>query len=185
MAELTVLLRRYQSGDRAALDELMPMVYRELLRLAQRQIGREQGPITLQSTALVHEAYLKLAGSQPPQARDRAHFLAIAARLMRQILVDHARGRKRAKRNPEVLLPLDISMDASLPAGSAAAVIDLADALQDLAGDNSRRAELIEMHYFGGLTAEESAIALEISVHIVRKEIRLGQAWLRRRMAAI
>ena len=181
MAELTVLLQRYQSGDRAALDELMPMVYRELLRLAQRQIGREQGPITLQSTALVHEAYLKLAGSQPPQARDRAHFLAIAARLMRQILVDHARGRKRDKRNPEAVL----SLDASLLAGPAAAVIDLDDALQDLAGDNSRRAELIEMHYFGGLTAEESAIALDLSVHIVRKEIRLGRAWLRHRLAAL
>jgi len=185
MAELTVLLQRYQSGDRAALDELMPMVYRELLRLAQRQIGREQGPVTLQTTALVHEAYLKLAGSQPPEARDRAHFLAIAARLMRQILVDHARGRKRGKRDPGAIVPLDISLDSYLPAGPAAAVIDLGDALQDLASDNTRRAELIEMHYFGGLTAEESAVALGLSVHMVRKEIRLGQAWLRQRLAAI
>lgn len=179
MAELTVLLQRYRSGDRTALDELMPLVYRELHSRAQRQIGREHGPVTLQPTALVHEAYLKLAGSDPPDARDRAHFLAIAARLMRQILVDHARGRKRAKRTPDAL----VSLDESRTPAPAAAVIDLDDALQDLAGDNSRRAELIELHYFGGLTAEESATALDLSVHMVRKEIRLGQAWLRRRLA--
>ncbi len=186
VAEVTILLQRYRSGDRAALDELMPLVYRELHGRAQRQIGREHGPVTLQPTALVHEAYLKLAGSDPPDARDRAHFLAIAARLMRQILVDHARGRNRAKRTPDALVSLDAlsSLEASLtPAPAAAAVIDLDDALQDLAGDNSRRAELIELHYFGGLTAEESAIALDLSVHMVRKEIRLGQAWLRRRLA--
>ncbi|MFN0168370.1 MAG: ECF-type sigma factor [Bryobacteraceae bacterium] len=180
MAELTVLLQRYRCGDRTALDEIMPLVYRELHGRAQRQIGREHGPVTLQPTALVHEAYLKLVGSDPPHARDRAHFLAIAARLMRQILVDHARGRKRAKRSPEALVSLD---DSLTPAPAAAAVVELDDALQDLAGDNSRRAEIIELHYFGGLTAEESATALDLSVHMVRKEIRLGQAWLRRRLA--
>jgi RNA polymerase sigma factor (TIGR02999 family) len=183
MAELTVLLRRYHSGDRAALDELMPLVYRELHQRAQRQIGRELGPMTLQPTALVHEAYLKLAGSDPPDAHDRAHFLAIAARLMRQILVDHARGRKRSKRTPDALVSLDASLLASAPA--ATTVIDLDGALVDLARDNSRRAEIIELHYFGGLTAEESAIALDLSVHMVRKEIRLGQAWLRRQLACV
>jgi len=177
--ELTALLERYKTGDRAALDELIPLVYKELHRLAQRQMSREHGPVTLQPTALVHEAYLKLAGGSSPQALNRAHFLAIAARLMRQILVDRARGKKSAKRS----IPGAISIGDSTPSGPARAVVDLDDALLALADDNSRRAKLIEMHYFGGLTAEESALAMDLSVHIVRKEIRLGQAWLRRHLA--
>jgi RNA polymerase sigma factor (TIGR02999 family) len=178
MAEITILLERYQAGDRQALDEIIPMVYRELRLIALRQFRSEGKQITLDPTALVHEAYLKLASGKPPSLKGRAHFLAIASRLMRQILVDRARGKSRAKRTAPVE-----SSPVQTNTGHAANVVALDDALGHLSQDNPRRAELIEMHYFGGMTAEESAAAMDISVHVVRKEVRLGQAWLRLHLA--
>jgi len=179
-ASVTELLSQLRSGDRTAIDQLFPIVYAELQRLADSCLRRERPGHTLQRTALVHEAYLRLAGENQPDCQNRAHFLGIAARIMRQILVDHARKHKAGKRDGGVRLPLDQALD--VPAARDHLTVELDEALNELGRRNELRAQLIEMRFFGGLTAEETSTALGLPVPDVRRELRLAQAWIEREM---
>jgi RNA polymerase sigma factor (TIGR02999 family) len=177
---MTELLRKLQTGDRDAMELVIPMVYEELKKLARSHVRREARPVPLEATALVHEAFLKMAGGRHPYYENRAHFYGVASRLMRQVLVDAARARAAEKRGAALEVPL-----ANLPdwaPGPDRSVLALEDALRRLEETDPRKGQLIEMRYFGGLTAEESAAALSTPVHIVRRELRLAQAWLRREM---
>jgi RNA polymerase sigma factor (TIGR02999 family) len=179
---LTELLRQVKAGDKHALDDLVPLAYSELRRLADSYLRRERTDHTLQPTALVHEAYMRLVGQDQPDYRNRSHFFGVAAQLMRQILVDHARGRNAGKRGGgESKIPLDSV--AELSDSRPDAFLDLDRALKKLEERDARKARVIEMRFFGGLTAEESAELLEISVETVRRDLRLGQAWLQRELA--
>ena len=165
---------------------LTPSIYDQLRKIAYRQLNAERRNHTLQATALVHEAWLKLASHNERSFADNMHFLAIASRVMRQILVDYARSRATQKREGELhreslATPGIEACDRSTP--DIEEVICLDDALTELAAESPRMAELVGMRYFGGLTAEESAEALGISVHIVRHELRFAQAVLRRKMS--
>jgi RNA polymerase sigma-70 factor (ECF subfamily) len=179
-ASVTELLGQLKCGDRTAMDRLFPIVYAELRRLADSCLRHERPGHTLQRTALVHEAYLRLAGDNQPDCQNRAHFLGIAARIMRQILVDHARKHNAGKRDGGARLPLDQALD--VPAARDHLTIELDEALVDLARLNKRRAQLIEMRFFGGLTAEETSSALGFPVPEVRRELRLAQAWIEREL---
>jgi RNA polymerase sigma factor (TIGR02999 family) len=179
--EVTQLLRRVHEGDQGALHELIPLVYDELKRLASGRLRREGRPVQQQTTSLVHEAFLRMAGGRHPDYQNRAHFYAIAARLMRQILVDAARARSAAKRAAD-LMQFD---DIADPAGrSTEELLAMDEALDRLEKADPLKGRLIDMRYFGGLTAEESAEALGIPAHTVRRELRLAQAWLRRELAS-
>jgi RNA polymerase sigma factor (TIGR02999 family) len=178
---MTEMLRRLQTGDRDALHDVIPLVYDELKRLARAHLRREAGALPLQTTALVHEAFLKMAGGRHPAYENRAHFYGIASRLMRQVLVDTARARAAEKRGAALEVAL-----ADVPdwvAQPNRPVLALEDALKRLEETDPRKGQLIEMRYFGGMTAEETSAALSIPVHVVRRELRLSQAWLRREMA--
>ena len=178
---LTQLLQNLQTGDQETMNVLIPLVYDELKKLARAHLRRENKAVPLQTTALVHEAFLKLAGSRHPSYENRAHFYGIASRLMRQVLVDTARARTAEKRGAahEVVLA-DVPDWGPQPDRS---LLALDDALQWLEKTDPRKGQLIEMRYFGGMTAEESALTLSIPVHVVRRELRLAQAWLRKEMA--
>src|SRR5579883_3330717 len=178
--EITELLHRMGAGDRAALDAVIPLVYDELKKLAASRLRREGGAQPLETTALVHEAYLKLAGGAHPEYENRSHFYGVASRLMRQILVDAARARSAGKRafGHEVCLT-DIPDLGRQP---DQALLRMEDALQKLGQTDPLKVRLIEMRYFGGMTAEETAQALSMSVHMVRKDLRIAQAWLRKEM---
>ena len=181
-SEVTQLLHRVRAGDRAALDELMPLVYRELRRIAQAFMRRQRPGHTLQPTALVNEAFIKLFDKTPADVADRAHFLALMSRVMRQVLVDHARAGAAGKRGGgDARVPWDSNVAiGSDPGTEQLEVLDLHRALEALEGENPGLAEVVEMHYFGGMTAEEVAIAVGRSAHIVRHELRFARAWLRR-----
>jgi RNA polymerase sigma factor (TIGR02999 family) len=178
------LLERLRGGDESALHELVAALYDELHRIAARQLRGERPSHTLQATALIHEAYLKLIGENQRGFADRVHFLAVASRVMRQVLVDYARARATKKRDGAATVVLTAGADVG---GKAAAeqieLLDLDNALEALAQEDRSLAELIEMRFFGGMTAEETAQALGQSVHVVRHDLRLGQAWLRRRLS--
>lgn len=170
------------------LNELVSLLYDELRHIASRHLRRERPDHTLQTTALVHEAYLKLFESPPRRFNDKVHFLALASRVMRQVLVDHARARAASKRGGgehgsprkvELAAGLELKADAG---AEPLALLELDRALDALAGEDQSLAQLIEMRYFGGMTAEETAEALERSVHVVRHDLRLAQAWLRRNL---
>ena len=159
----------------------MPFVYAELRRLAGYYLRQERKEHTLQPTALVHEAYFKLIGQNHPAYESRSHFLGIAAHAMRQILIDHARTRNAGKRGGgQAVFSIDECMDAPLERPSA--FIEVDDALQALELHDARKAQLIEMRFFGGMTAEESAEALNLPVQKIRGELRIAQAWLRREL---
>jgi RNA polymerase sigma factor (TIGR02999 family) len=180
--EITQLLRKWSEGDRAALNELMPVVYQELRKLAGGYLRGEKPGHTLQPTALINEAYLRLVKQDFPEWQSRKHFYGVAAQLMRQILVEHARARATAKRGDGAQ---KISLDEA-PAFSqerAADLVALDDALTALADFDERKARVVELRYFGGLSVEEVAGALDISVATVGREMRMAQAWLRREMA--
>jgi RNA polymerase sigma factor (TIGR02999 family) len=178
---ITLILQEFSSGDKGALDRLMPLVYAELRKLASKHLNQERSGHTLQPTALVHEAYVKLIGQSQPDYQSRAHFLGVAAHLMRQILIDHARARNTDKRGGKaVKYPLDESID--VPMERPAGAIALDDALQTLEHRNALHAKLIEMRFFGGLTAEESAQVLGLPVEKVRGQLRVAQAWLQREL---
>ncbi|MGD0131003.1 MAG: sigma-70 family RNA polymerase sigma factor [Bryobacteraceae bacterium] len=178
---VTLILRDFSAGDKTALDRLMPLVYAELRNLADRHLSRERTGHTLQPTALVHEAYVRLIGQEQPDFRSRAHFLGVTARLMRQVLIDHARARNAEKRGGgEPDYPLDEAIDARTE--RPASVIAVDDALEALERKDARKARLVEMRFFGGLTAEESAEVLDLPVEKVRAELRLAQAWLQREL---
>ena len=179
-APVTLLLRAWQNGDGTALDSLIPLVYRELKRMAAAQLSREPAGQTLQPTALVHEAYLKLAGSGDPEISDSTHFRCVAARIMRQILVDRARARRSEKRNGGWRVDLE---DSIASVGERAAnLVALEDALVELERQDKEKARILELKYFGGLTAEEMAEVLGISLNQVNWQIRTAQAWLRREL---
>ena len=185
MTEVTRLLQRAREGDRGALNELMPLVYGELRRIARSFMRRQQPGHTLQPTALVNEAFIKLFQDAEPQFADRAHFLALMSRVMRQVLVDHARAHGAVKRGGgEVRVPWDTNIEVPEGRGSEQVnLLDLHRALESLAREDATLAQVVEMHYFGGMTAEEAAVASARSVHVVRHDLRLARAWLRRELA--
>ena len=178
---VTLLLRQLRDGGQQTLNDLIPMVYQELHRIADSYLLRERSNHTLQPTALVHEAYLRLVDQDQPDYRSRTHFYGVAAHLMRQILVDHARKRQCAKRGGD-LLRFSLDEASDVPAGWENQLTELDDALHDLEKLDAQKASLIELRYFAGLTAEESAEFLGISPHIVRHQLRFAQAWLQRQL---
>jgi RNA polymerase sigma factor (TIGR02999 family) len=178
--EITRLLDSLSSGDRGVLDVLLPLVYDELRRLARRQLSRERPGHTLDSVALVNEAYLKLVDQGSVQWQNRAHFFAISARAMRAILVDYARARNAAKRGGgEAAVPLD-EVEELLSDEQAEHVEALDEALAQLARVNEEASKIVECLYFGGLTLEETAEALGLSLATVRRRWSFAKAWLGR-----
>ncbi len=182
---LTSLLLEWRQGDESALDRLTPLVYDEIRRIAHRYVRRERNGQTLQTTALVNEAYLRLAGSQPVDWQNRAHFFAVTAQVMRRILIDHARRRQFVKHGGEVQrVSFDLA-DREGPAMSqprAAELLALNDALDELARIDPRKNEVVQLRYFAGLTLEETAEALQVSLMTVRRDWRAAKAWLYRRV---
>jgi len=180
-SSLTQLLRRCREGDRAAMETLMPLVYEELRRLAGSSLRGQSPGHSLQPTALVHEAYLRLADRAQPDWQNRAHFFGVAANIMRQILVDHARSKCAAKRGGGAA---KVEFQESLEYSDERArdLIALDDALKALSSLDERKARSLELRYFGGLTVEETAEVLGISVATVGREIRFAEAWLRHEM---
>jgi RNA polymerase sigma factor (TIGR02999 family) len=184
-APVTLLLHAWRDGDSTALDSLIPLVYDELKRMAAAQLSREPVGQTLQPTALVHEAWLRLVGAGDPDFgypdfHDSAHFRCVAARIMRRILVDRARARHIDKRNGGWRVDLDDSIPS---AGERAAnLVALDDALADLERQDAEKARILELKYFGGLTADEMAGTLGITLNRVNWQIRTAQAWLRREL---
>jgi len=180
--EVTQLLQGWRGGDRNALDALVPLVYKELRRLAHFQLRDERQDHTLQSAALVNEAYVRLVGLKTPQWESRTHFFAIAAQLMRQILVDYARRHGSAKRGGSVCkLSLDDAMVVSRR--KALDVVALDDALQELARIDARQSRVVELRFFGGLTLEEISAALEIGPATVQRDWTSARAWLYREIS--
>jgi RNA polymerase sigma-70 factor, ECF subfamily len=182
-AETTRLLRDWAEGDRAALDVLTPRVNKELCRVAGNLMQAEQGGRTLTATALVHEAYLRLVDINRIEVKHRAHFLALAAKVMRQILLDKARRRNAAKRG-EGAIRVDLAAVAEVVPGETRdrALIALDDALEELARVDERRARVVEMRYFGGLSVEETATALHVSADTVMRDWKIAGAWLTARI---
>ena len=178
---ITALLHEFALGDKSALDRLVPLIYPELRRLARGYMRNERPGHTLQPTALVHEAYARLAKQEQPDYRSRAHFMSVAAQVMRQILIDHARTRNAEKRGGGAA-NLSLEMAAGVPAAQPSMIIAIDEALEQLARNDSVKARLIEMRFFGGMTAEESAEVLKLPVIEVRRHLRVGQAWLRREL---
>jgi RNA polymerase sigma-70 factor (ECF subfamily) len=177
--DVTRLLSRAREGDGSALNELVPLVYAELHRIASGYLRQEKPNHTLQPTALVNEVYLRLIGSQQPNYEDRTHFLGVAAYLMRQVLTEHARRRHAAKRgNGVTRLALNEGIDFSPERAST--VIALDDALTSLSAIQPEQARLVELRFYGGMTAEEIATFTGDSVHRVRHRIRIALAWLHR-----
>jgi RNA polymerase sigma-70 factor (ECF subfamily) len=176
---VTQLLIDWSSGNRAALDELMPLVYDELRRLARRHMARERRDHTLQTSALINEAYLRLVDQKDFQWQNRAHFFAVAAQVMRHILIDHARRYQYAKRGAGAQ---KIALDeaAVFTEQRAAEFVALDDALAALATLDPRRSEIVELRFFGGLSIEETAEVLKISSPTVQREWRAARAWLSR-----
>jgi len=179
---ITVLLSRLSGGDRDAFDRLIPLVYQELHRIAEGYLRREWQNGTMQPTALLHEAYVRLAEHGGGTLQSRAHFFGVAARVMRQILVDHARSRHAQKRGSGLKVTLKAGFDFAPERDAVVMALD--DALKALAEKDVRKAQLVEMRFFAGMTAIEIADALTTPVHIVRRELRAAQAWLRREMEA-
>jgi RNA polymerase sigma-70 factor (ECF subfamily) len=177
----TLALQDLAAGDKTALDRLLPQVYTELRKLAGYYLRQERVGHTLQPTALVHEAYFRLIDTSQPDFHGRSHFLGVASHVMRQILTDHARTRNAAKRGAgQVVFSLDEYMDA--PIGGDATVIRVDDALRALEDHDPLKGQLIEMRFFGGMTAEESANVLGLALPKVRSELRIAQAWLKREL---
>jgi RNA polymerase sigma factor (TIGR02999 family) len=181
---VTTLLHNWRRGDAAALGQIAEVLDRELHRVAASYLRRERPGHTLQPTALVNEAYLRLVGqASPPDWESRSHFVAIAANHMRQILVDHARRHRAAKRGAGVtLMPLDDARAASDTPSVDLLALD--EALSKLAHVDARKARAMELKYFGGLQMAEIAAVLDISVKTVEKDVRLGAAWLRSALSA-
>lgn len=182
--DVTALLNRWSDGDRSALDRLLPLVYDELRVVASRRMERERAGHTLQATALVHEAYVRLVGADVDW-RDRAHFFALAATTMRRVLVDHARARGAGKRGAgSPVVSLDrTDIDLAADGGDAVELIALDQALEELERQDARKARVVEAHVFGGLTYREIGEALGISEATVDRDLRMARAWLARALA--
>jgi RNA polymerase sigma factor (TIGR02999 family) len=175
--EVTVLLRAWGDGNRAALDRLVPLVYAHLHDLAHRRLLGDAGMLSVNTTALVHEAYIRLVGIHSTRFRDRSHFLAMASRAMRRILVDHARARTAAKRGAGAVA-VDLREDLLVSDAPTAAVTELDAALERLETVDERQARILEQRYFGGLSLEETAEATGLSLATVKRELRFARAWL-------
>lgn len=180
--EVTALLQRLSQGERTALDRLMPVVYDELRSMARAQLRNERTGHTLNTTGLVHEAYMRLVDVESVQWQDRAHFCAVAARMMRRVLIDYARSRRRVKRGGDpVRIPLDEAVD--LPAQTVEEWIDLDDALTRLEALNERQCRVVELRCFAGMTIDETAEALGTSTATVKRDWAFSRAWLNRELA--
>ena len=178
--DVTRWLQAWGRGDESALEKLVPLVYEELHRRARRFMGRERAGHSLRPTALIHEAYLRLVGSKPVDWRNRSHFYALSSRLMRQILVDHARSHGSAKRGAGAIpVPFD---EALMGRESAPDLVRLDEALRALAATDERKSRVVELRFFGGLSVEETAGVLEVSPQTVLRDWRLAKAWLQREM---
>ena len=184
-SDVPQLLKRWREGDAGALNELMPLVYSELRRIAQAFLRNRRPDQSLQPTALINEAYLKLFDNGEPQFVDRAHFLAVMSRVMRQVLIDHARAAASAKRGGS-RERVDWDTVLELEPGSRPRqlrMLELDRALGELEQENPMLAKIVEMYYFGGMTAEEVAAVEQRSAHAIRHDLRLARAWLRRAIA--
>jgi len=184
-SEVTLLLQRWREGDESALHALMPLIYSELHRMARLFLRNRRPGETLQPTALVNEAYLKLLGNGQPQFVDRAHFLAVMSKVMRQVLIDHARATAAIKRGGQAQR---VDWDTAIIVESGGSqsqlrMLEVYQALEALSGENPSLAQIVEMHYFGGMTAEEIALVADRSAHAIRHELRLARAWLRRELS--
>ncbi len=180
-ADITVMLRAWSAGDSLALEQLMPLVYDEMRRVARAYIRRHPGEHTLQPTALANEAYLRLAGAQGLEWKDRAHFYAVAAQMMRRLLVDATRARCASKRQAGGIrvtfterIPRALSPDAGLLA--------LDDAICQLAKQDQRKAQVVELRYFGGLSVDETAAVLKVSPQSILRDWKIAKAWLAREL---
>lgn len=178
---VSALLMKWRSGDQEALQVLIPLVYQELRRIAQHHLRQERPDHTLQSTALVHEAYLRLVKQAPAEVENRAHFLAVASRLMRQILVDHARGHRAAKRGGGLKLELQDAM--VFQKAQDVDLIALDNALNELARLDPQQSQIVEMRFFGGLSIEDTAEVIGVSRTTVKREWATARAWLLREMS--
>jgi len=176
-SDVTRLLRAWREGDRAALDQLVAVMYPELRRLAHQRLRRELGNRSINTTGLVHDAYLKLVDLRRVEFRDRAHFLAMASRVMRRLLVDQARARRAEKRGGGAAV-VELDEAIALPESQAEALEQLDDALQRLETLDARQARMVEQRYFGGLSLEEIAEATGVSIATVKRELRFAHAWL-------
>ena len=181
-AGITQLLTRWSNGDQTALDKLMPLVYSELRRLANNYLRRERPDHTLQPTALVNEAYLKLIDQKTAKWQNRAQFYGIAAQLMRRILVDHARQHKAAKRGGSDQQRLSITSAGGLAAKPDLDVLALHEALEELATIDPQQERIVELKFFGGLSIEETAEVLGIGHATVERDWKMARAWLRRKL---
>ena len=180
--EITQLLLSWSKGDKAALDQLVPLVYPELRRLAQRYMRRENSAHTLQTSALINEAYLRIVDQQEVEWQDRAHFFAVAAQVMRHILIDHARRHRYAKRGAGARhVPLDET--AIISQERATEFLALDDALTRLAAIDARKSQIVELRFFGGLTVEEIAEVMKLSPITIKREWRSAKAWLHSEIA--
>jgi RNA polymerase sigma-70 factor, ECF subfamily len=181
-AEITGLLKAWSGGDQAALERLTPLVYRELHQMAHCYVRNERPGQTLQATALVNEAFLRLVGATSVRWQDRAHFFALTSQMMRRILVDLARARGTGKRGGSLVkVELDESVDAIPDRGSELIALD--DALDALARMDPRKARVVEMRFFGGLTVEETAEVLRVSAQSVMRDWKLARAWLTKELS--
>ncbi len=178
---VTELLAQWSNGDNAALVVLTPLIYEELRRLAHHQMAGQRSDHTLQTTALVNEAYLRLADQTNPNWQDRAHFFAVAARAMRQIVVDYARSYQSQKRGGGAL-KIELDEAALVSPGEAKEIVELHEALEELATLDSRKAEVVELKYFGGLNYDEIAEVLKVSKITVRRDWEFARAWLHREL---
>lgn len=176
-SDVTRLLQRWSDGDRAALDQLVPMVYDHLRRVAHHRLRDEDASPSLNTTGLVHEAYIKLIDLRRARFRDRAHFLAMASRVMRRLLIDHARARRAARRGGGVAAA-ELTDALAISDSQADALTDLDDALQRLEQVDPRQSEILEQRFFGGLSLEETAEAVGVSLATVKRELRFARAWL-------
>ena len=175
---ITQMLQELKSRDGKPVDELLPLVYDELRQLAKNYLGRERANHTLQPTALVHEAYLRLAGHADIDWKDRAHFFGISARLMRQILIDHARGKHRQKRGGEILTQIELDESLSSVSDQPIDVLSLDKAMAKLEELDERQARIVELKFFGGMTVEEIAEVLDISTATVKREWSTAKLFL-------
>lgn len=181
-SDVTELLRAWSNGDASALDKLVPFVYEELRGLAQRYMRQERADHTLQATSLVNEAYLRLIDVNRIQWQNRAHFVAVAAQMMRRILVEFARRRHRQKRGGDVIrVPLDDAHD--IGSEKTADLVALSEALTALAARDVRMSQVVELRFFGGLTVEETADVLNVSPETVMRDWRTAKAWLLRELS--
>lgn len=174
--DVTQMLKKWSDGDVAALDDLTPIIYAELHRIAKRYMGRERGNHTLQTTALVNEAYVRLIDWKTAKWENRAHFFGVSAQLMRRILVDFARRRPKSKETPVYIVSIDEAM--AVTGGKEPEIVALDEALNELAEFDERKARIVELRFFGGLSVDETAEVIGVAPITVMREWQKAKAWL-------